>query len=86
MNISGKTPILVNGKLTRICGKVFNAELRKDPDLFVQVPETGYAIILSKGYRWAGAAVDIRAGKKVLASVRAVKLQDAEIHGPKVLV
>jgi len=68
MQINGKTVLLVNGKATRVCGRQFNRALKRG-QVDVRLP-TGEAVAPSKGLAWGAVAQSIRAGKKVLASVK----------------
>lgn len=76
MNISGSTQIVVNGKKTRVCGKVFNRAL-KDAEVMGISPtfcdEEGNEIVPSKGIGWGEVSKMIRAGKKVQARSAASK-------------
>lgn len=68
MNISGQTTLMVNGRPTRVCGRRFNRALKRGA-VDVRLP-TGEAVAPSKGLAWGAVARSIRAGKKVLASVK----------------
>jgi hypothetical protein len=63
MFLNGKTAIVVNGKVTRVCGSRFNAALRSGK-LDVRLP-TGEKVEPCKP--WNVVAQAVRAGKKAQA-------------------
>ena len=71
MNLAGNTPIVVNGRTTRILSHHFNVGLRKAKasgvDLLV-LDVGGAPIFPSKGLSWTEVGAQVRAGKKVQAS------------------
>lgn len=71
MNLAGNTPIVVNGRTTRILSHHFNVGLRKAKasgcDLLV-LDIDGAPIFPSKGLSWTEVGAQVRAGKKVQAS------------------
>ena len=67
MNISGNTVIVVKGKPTRVCGRIFNEALKVDgQDLCCRLP-TGEVLFPSADKSWAEVAQAIKDGKKVVA-------------------
>jgi hypothetical protein len=82
MNLCGNTRVLVvsagrASKLTRVCSRHFNRAL-KDGVLFQVVePESGAALVPSKG-NWAQAAIAVRAGKKFVVKVDAPRVRKSK--------
>jgi hypothetical protein len=68
MIINGKTTIVVNNKVTRVCGRAFNDAIRRrgEPQVF---DVDGHRIMPSKGLAWSAVAAQVRAGKSVQAKV-----------------
>lgn len=67
MIINGKTPIVVNGRTTRVCGHQFN-KVTRGRLIGVQVCDTqGNILVPSKGLSWDQVAEQVRAGKSVQA-------------------
>ena len=66
MIVNGKTKILVNGKATRVGGRVFNRALRAGK-LDVFCASVARRITPSRGLTWSDVASLIRAGKSVQA-------------------
>lgn len=68
MNITGTTVLMVNGKVTRVCGRRFNAAIKSHNPITIKL-ETGEVVTPSKGLGWIDVAKLVREGKKVQAAV-----------------
>lgn len=75
MNLAGNTPVVVNGKNTRVLSHEFNRALKtsKDPMKLEVKDEEGNLIVPSKGLTWSDVATAIRTGKKVQAKTEKTK-------------
>lgn len=74
MNLTGSTPIIVNNKLTRVCGRTFNSALRKAEEdrcelIVYYGMEEDTKVLPSKGLSWANVAAMVRQGKQVQAKL-----------------
>lgn len=69
MVINGKTPIVVNGRTTRVCGRRFNELLRASTAEPTILDVNGKRIVPSKGLSWSAVAAQVRAGKSIQAKV-----------------
>ncbi len=65
MIINGKTPVVVNGRTTRVCGRAFNKALRKGG--FDIRDTAGNLLAPSKALNWGQVAAIVRAGKSCQA-------------------
>ncbi|VVB77419.1 Uncharacterised protein [uncultured archaeon] len=78
MNIQGNTPIIVQGKLTRVNGREFNRALKAAEAAGVELVvfygmEQDAKLIPSKGLGWGNVSEFIRQGKKVVAKLEQPK-------------
>lgn len=67
MIVNGKTPIVINGRTTRVCGRDFNEALRRTQGEPIVLDTDGRRITPSKGLAWSAVAAQVRAGKSVQA-------------------
>lgn len=78
MNLTTTTPIIVNGKLTRLLSHTFNQARKKAEKNGCELVvfygmEEDTKVIPSKGLSWSAVAAQVRAGKKVVARLDAPK-------------
>lgn len=69
MIVNGKTPIVVNGRTTRVCGHRFNELLRGSSAEPIVLDVSGKRIVPSKGLSWSAVAAQVRAGKSIQAKL-----------------